>query len=57
MKIPKAAKLIGRSEHTIRNWIKSGVLRATKLGRDWEVSEEEVERVKREGLELKRQDE
>lgn len=57
MKIPKAAKLIGRSEHTIRNWIKSGVLRATKLGRDWEVSAEEVERIKRDGLELKRQDE
>ena len=56
MKIPKAAKLIGRSEHTIRNWIKSGVLRATKLGRDWEISEEEVERIKRDGLELKRQD-
>ena len=57
MKISEAAKSLERSEHTIRNWIKSGVLRATKLGRDWEVSEEEVERVKREGLELKRQDE
>ena len=57
MKIPKAAKLIGRSEHTIRNWIKSGILNATKLGRDWEISEEEVERIKRDGLELKRQDE
>jgi len=57
MKIPKAALLLNRSTKTVRTWIKSGVLRATKLGRDWEVSEEEVERVKREGLELKRQDE
>jgi len=52
MKIPKAALLLNRSTKTVRTWIKSGILRATKLGRDWEVSEEEVERVKREGLSL-----
>ena len=57
MKIPKAAIAFNRSTKTIRTWIKSGILHATKLGRDWEISEEEVERIKRDGLELKRQDE
>ena len=57
MKIPKAAIALNRSTKTIRTWIKSGILNATKLGRDWEISEEEVERIKRDGLELKRQDE
>ena len=57
MKIPKAAIALNRSTKTIRTWIKSGILHATKLGRDWEISEEEVERVKRDGLELKRRDE
>lgn len=57
MKIPEAAKALERSEHTIRNWIDSGILHAVKRGWSWEISEEEVERVKRDGLELKRQDE
>jgi excisionase family DNA binding protein len=57
MKIPKAAIALNRSTKTIRTWIKSGILHATKLGRDWEISEEEVDRIKRDGLELKRQDE
>lgn len=57
MKIPRAAIALNRSTKTIRTWIKSGILHATKLGRDWEISEEEVDRIKRDGLELKRQDE
>ena len=57
MKIPIAAIALNRSTKTIRTWIKSGILHATKLGRDWEISEEEVDRIKRDGLELKRQDE
>lgn len=57
MKIPEVAKALERSEHTIRNWIDRGVLVAVKRGWSWEISKEEVERVKREGLELKRQDE
>ena len=57
MKIPEVAKALERSEHIIRNWIDRGVLVAVKRGWSWEISEEEVERIKRDGLELKRQDE
>jgi|GEM_PF-5605962 len=33
----EAAKMSGLSEKTIRLWIKSGKLPATKRGRDWEI--------------------
>lgn len=52
MKIPKAAELLGRSNKTVRTWIKSGMLRAVKLGRDWDISAEEVERIKTNGIKL-----
>jgi excisionase family DNA binding protein len=57
MRIPEAAKELERSEHTIRNWIADGLLPARKIGRFWEVYDDAVQKIKQDGLELKRQDE
>lgn len=57
MKIPKAATMLERSEHTVRNWVRSGVIHAVKLGRDWDISAEEVERIKQDGLNIERKEE
>ena len=54
MKISEAAKSLERSEHTIRNWIDKGLLPAIKRGWSWEISAEEVDRIKREGLKIER---
>ena len=57
MKISEAAKSLERSEHTIRNWIDKGLLPAIKRGWSWEISADDVDRIKRDGLELKRKNE
>jgi len=57
MRIDEAARELHRSQNTIRNWIDAKILGAKKIGRFWDIPESEVERVKRDGLELKRQDE
>jgi putative resolvase len=46
MKIPQAAKELNRHPRTIKRWIQSGLVRAVKIGRDWEVPESEVIRLK-----------
>lgn len=38
------AKSLGLSQKTVQNQIAAGVLRATKVGRDWHVTAREVER-------------
>jgi excisionase family DNA binding protein len=57
MRIPEAAKELERSEHTIRNWIADGLLPARKIGRFWEIYDDAVQKIKQDGLELKRQNE
>lgn len=52
MKIEDAAKALSRSENTIRNWISSGIISARKIGRFWDITIDEVERIKRDGLSL-----
>lgn len=46
MKASQAAKALNRSYITIKRWIYAGKIKATKIGRDWEISEEEIERLK-----------
>jgi excisionase family DNA binding protein len=46
MKIPQAAKELNRHPRTIKRWIQSGLIKAVKIGRDWEVPESEVIRLK-----------
>jgi excisionase family DNA binding protein len=40
--LPQAARLAGLSPITLRVQIRNGRLRATKLGRDWFVTQEEL---------------
>lgn len=45
-----AAARLGLSPTTLRVQVRNGKLRARKVGRDWTVSEREVERYRRESL-------
>ncbi len=53
---PEVAKLLGKSDYTVREWCRLGRIRAKKKehGRskagEWMVSHEEFERLKNEGL-------
>lgn len=50
LRVKEAAERLDRSLMTIHRWITAGKLNAIKIGKFWEISEEEIERVKREGL-------
>jgi excisionase family DNA binding protein len=42
--VPEAAKRAGVTGQTIRAWIHTGLLPATKVGRDWLISAEDLDR-------------
>lgn len=50
MKLSQAAKILNRHPKTLKRWIVAGKLVGVKYGRDWEIPDEEVERIKKEGL-------
>lgn len=54
MRIPKAAQELERSSSTIKRWIKEGYVEARKIGRDWDISEEEIARLKGKKVRRKR---
>jgi len=41
----KAANLLGVEPDTIRNWIKSGKLQASKIGKEWLIRVIEIEKI------------
>ena len=51
-KIKDVASILGVHPNTIRRWIKSGKLKATKVGRDWKISEEVIDKTKEQGLKI-----
>ena len=52
MNMQEAAERLGKHPNTIQRWIKSGQINCVKIGRDWEITQEEIDRIKREGLSL-----
>lgn len=50
MTLVEAAALLGVTADTLRQQVGKGVLRARKIGRDWQVSPREVERYRTEHL-------
>lgn len=42
MKVPEAADYLRQSVYTVRNWIKSGKLRAKRVGRGYLITEDAV---------------
>ena len=48
----EAAQKLGKHHNTVQRWIKNGQINCVKIGRDWEISQEEIDRIKREGLKL-----
>lgn len=47
MKITEAARQLNRDPKTLKRWIKAGILKAVKIGRDWDIEQSEVDRLKR----------
>lgn len=46
----EAAKLLGVCRHTLRKWIKGGLIHAVKFGpRIWHITQDEIDRVLTEG--------
>lgn len=45
--VPEAARWLGRNPFLVRRWLREGRLRGEKFGRDWTVTERELERFKR----------
>jgi excisionase family DNA binding protein len=50
--VPEAAKRVGKSPETIRRWIRSGKLRATKVGMQHLVDEQDLEPFETDGPRL-----
>ncbi len=48
MTLPEAARSLGLAPATLRQQVRNGKLKARKVSRDWYVSDEEVERYRRE---------
>lgn len=42
-KTVEVAKLFGKSDETIRRWIKRGILKAIKMGNQWYVKKEDLD--------------
>ncbi len=47
-----AAILLGVHVNTIRRWIKEGKIKAVKMGKNWKIPSEEMNRVSKEGVKL-----
>lgn len=47
--IEQVAKALQLHNMTIFRYLKCGKIKGIKIGRDWRISEEELERIKREG--------
>ncbi|MFI3329066.1 MAG: helix-turn-helix domain-containing protein [bacterium] len=48
--LKEAAVLVGFKERTLRQWCVDNKINATKIGWEWRISKEEVERIKTKGL-------
>lgn len=46
MRISKVAEMLDRNPITIRRWIDKGYIKAIKIGKIWDITEEEVERIR-----------
>lgn len=41
--VPAAAQVLGLKHETMRRWLRSGKVRAVRLGRDWRISERAID--------------
>lgn len=46
LKLTEVEKLLSISRTTLKRWIYAKKIRATKVGRDWRISENEVETIR-----------
>lgn len=50
LKAKEAAEILHLNERTVRRWLNDGRIKGVKFGQEWRVSEEELERIKKEGV-------
>ena len=48
----EVAQILGKSIETVRRWLRSGEITATKLGRSWIISRAELERILKRGASM-----
>ena len=48
--LQEAAVRLGLHVNSVRIFVRDGRIKGVKLGRDWRIAEEEIERVQREGV-------
>lgn len=41
--VPTASQILGLKHETMRRWLRSGKVRAVRLGRDWRISERAID--------------
>ena len=46
-RIKEVAKILGFTERAVREWVRTGKIKAVKIMSEWRIPEEEVERLKR----------
>ena len=52
MNLSEVCEELGISYNSVRKYIRLGLIHAIKMGKSYRVSEEEIERIKREGIDL-----
>lgn len=50
------AQLLKVRQHTVQRWLRKGYLRGVRVSRFWRIPRSEVERVMREGVEIRRKE-
>lgn len=50
IRVEQLAKELGCSTKTIYNYVNSGKIKAVKIGNKWQVSQEEIDYIKQNGL-------
>ena len=46
-RIKEVAQILGFTERAVREWVRTGKIKAVKIMSEWRIPEEEVERLKR----------
>lgn len=46
-RIKEVAQILGFTERAVREWVKTGKIKAVKIMSEWRIPEEEVDRLKR----------
>lgn len=46
----EAAEILGFKKRTIMEWLRNGKIRGVKMGKEWRITETELNRIQKEGI-------